>query len=145
MIVVQVYHRSCGQCSCSCFILCLLLCCTACLYTHFTKDCTATAICSSIAIAVQLLRAHPVVVIKCSSLRAAISVAAASPVTLCIASYCAVYHHGQCSTQMPPILSTSIMLYTFLSAPALICFARNSTASAVPSAYMRLPQTLCLN
>ncbi len=77
--------------------------------------------------------------------------------------YYITYHH------MPPIRSTSIMLYKRLSAFFTICLARNFTASAVPSAQMSLhskwnqvsgnewqdeqkqnklfylPQTLCLN
>lgn len=46
---------------------------------------------------------------------------------------------------MPPSRSTSSMLYTRFSAPDAALFAKNSTASAVPSAYMRRPHTLCRN
>ena len=46
---------------------------------------------------------------------------------------------------IPPSRRTSSMLYTRFSAPAVALPAKKSTASAVPSAYMRRPQTLCRN
>lgn len=52
---------------------------------------------------------------------------------------------GEGLNYRPPSLSTSSMLYTFFSAPAATFPARNSTVSAVPSAYIRRPHTLWRN
>ena len=51
-----------------------------------------------------------------------------------------VPHH-----RIAPAVSTSIMLYSFFSAPAATWRCRKIAASTVPSAYTSRPTTLCLN
>lgn len=75
---------------------------------------------------------------------------AAAPSTDAAAAAAALLHGASCQPlrlvhRMAPAVSTSIMLYSFVSAPAWTWRCKKMQASTVPSAYTSRPTTLCLN